>query len=119
MNLSGRMKFAILILAIVALSVSGFRIGHAKDGLSNSLGSASSGIVVYRTATDQPVGAKVIVKLDAPNKSPVLAIIRATSGNTADISFGTNALRVKKSQVYGKLIAVVPFIGSVLGVVGL
>jgi len=119
MNLSKR-SIVLLVLAIaLGLFLSGFRVGHTKDGMSNALGSASSGIVIYHKTKSFSVGAKVVATVDAPAKSPVLAVLRAQSATTADIQVGAKLVRVKPSQVYGKLIAVVPFLGSILGVVGL
>ena len=114
-------KRAILIAlaVLVALFFSGFRVAHPKDGLSNALGSANSVLGIYRTSSNFEVGTKVIVNLDASSKSPVLAVIRAKTPTTMDIQAGPKLVRVKTAQVYGKLLAVVPFLGSVLGVIGL
>ena len=57
--------------------------------------------------------------MDAPAKSPIIAFIVKTNGDSVDIQSGANVETVKSSQVYGKLIAVIPFIGQILGVVGL
>lgn len=94
-------------------------MAHPKDGLSNALGSANSVLSIYRSSSNFEVGTKVIARLDAPGKSPVLAVIRAKSETSMDIQAGTKLVRVNTAQVYGKLIAVVPFVGSILGVFGL
>jgi len=119
MNLFKRSIWLLVAAIVLGLFLSGFRVGHTKDGMSNALGSASSGIVVYHKANSFSVGAKVIASVDKPAKSPVLALVRAQTPTTADIQVGAKLVRIKPSQVYGKLIAVVPFIGSILGFVGL
>jgi hypothetical protein len=43
----------------------------------------------------------------------------STEGDEVKIQSGTEVVTVKKDQVYGKLLAVIPFIGSILSVVGL
>jgi hypothetical protein len=39
--------------------------------------------------------------------------------DTVEIQAGTSIQTVKSSQVYGTLVAVIPFLGSILSVVGL
>ena len=111
------------ILAVVAVLViaflSGIRVAHPKEGLSNALGSAKSVLVVYRNADNIAVGNKVIATLEAPNASPVLALVNATADATVDLQIGAKLARVKHEQISGKLLAVIPFLGSVVGIFGL
>ena len=116
---SNRNRIFLVLLIIVGLFLAGFRLGHPQDGLKNALGSAKSGIVLYKTGADLKAGAKVIVKLDSPSPSPVLALIVTSDANAVQIQTGANPVTVKPEQVYGKLIAVIPFIGTLLSVVGL
>jgi hypothetical protein len=116
---STRNRIAIAVLLIVVLFAFGFRLGHPQDGLKNALGSAKSGVVFYKTGADFKTGAKAMVRIDSPNPSPIIAFIVSTEGESVEIQSGTEVVTVKKDQVYGKLIAVIPFIGSILSVVGL
>jgi hypothetical protein len=116
---SARKRIAIAVLLIVVLFAFGFRIGHPQDGLKNALGSAKSGVVFYKTGADFKVGAKAMVRITQPNPSPIIAFIVSTEGDNVQIQSGTEVITVKKEQVYGKLIAVIPFLGSILSVVGL
>jgi hypothetical protein len=116
---SGRNRIFLVLLIIVALFASGFRLGHPQDGLKNALGSAKSGIVFYKTGADLKAGAKVMVKLDSPAASPVLAMIVSSDANGVQIQTGANPITVKSDQVYGKLIAVIPYIGFILSLIGL
>jgi hypothetical protein len=97
----------------------GFRIGHPQDGLKNALGSAKSGLVVYKNKPSFIVGSKVLVNLDAPTPSPLLAFVMGNKADTVEIQAGASIQNVKSSQVYGTLVAVIPFLGSILSVVGL
>jgi hypothetical protein len=109
----------VALLAVLALAgISGARVAHPKDGLSNALGSASSGVVLYRHSSTYDVGSKILVQTNVPSKSPVLAVVRAATATTVDIQVGGKLQRVGLAQVTGKLIAVVPFIGSILGIFG-
>lgn len=108
---------ALVLLAI--LFAAGIRVAHPHDGLKNALGSAESGLVVYQKNPSLTVQEKVIVKFEAPAKSPILALVSANDGKTLQVQSGAAAITVQPSQVYGKLILVIPFIGSVLNVIGL
>jgi hypothetical protein len=116
---SARNRIAIALLLIVVLFAFGFRLGHPQDGLKNALGSAKSGVVFYKTGADFKVGAKAMVRITQPNPSPIIAFIVSAEGEDVQIQSGTEVITVKKEQVYGKLIAVIPFIGSILSVIGL
>ena len=116
---STRNRIAVVLLLVVVFFALGFRLGHPQDGLKNALGSAKSGVVLYKTGADFKTGAKAMVRIDEPDPSPIIAFIVSTEGEMVQIQSGTEVVTVKKEQVYGKLIAVIPFIGSVLSVVGL
>ena len=111
-------SIGVVLIAAIFLAM-GFRVGHAQDGLKNALGSAKSGLILYKNKPDFTVRSKVLVKLAPPAKSPLLAFVMGTKGDSVDIQAGAKTQTVKSSQVYGTLIAVVPFLGSVLSVVGL
>jgi hypothetical protein len=119
MNSSAK-KISIGVLAVLVIFfVLGFRVSHPQDGLKNALGSAQSGLVVYKNKPNFTVGSKVLVKLDAPAKSPLLAFVMGNNADTVEIQAGTSIQKVKSSQVFGTLIAVIPFLGTILSTVGL
>ena len=119
MNSSARKIATGVIAVFLILLALGFRVGHPQDGLKNALGSAQSGLVVYKNKPSFTVGSKVLVNLDAPAKSPLLAFVMGNKADTVEIQAGTSIQTVKSSQVYGTLVAVIPFLGSILSVVGL
>ena len=111
---SSTKKITAGVLAVLVILFSlGFRVGHAQDGLKNALGSAKSGLVVYKNKPSFTVGSKVLVNLDAPAPSPLLAFVMGNKAETVEIQAGTTVQSVKSSQVYGTLIAVIPFLGSI------
>jgi hypothetical protein len=116
---NSRNSIAIAVVVIVLLFVAGIRITHPHDGLSNALGSAKSGLVIYKKGADLSLGSKVLINQKAPAKSPLLALVKGTSGDSVDIQYTQKLERVNKTLSYGKLIAVVPFLGTVLSLVGL
>lgn len=113
-------KITVSVLAILVLLFAlGFRVGHAQDGLKNALGSAKSGLVVYKNKPNFTVGSKVLVRLNAPAPSPLLAFVMGNKADTVEIQAGTSVQSVKSTQVYGTLVAVIPFLGSILSAIGL
>lgn len=119
MNKTLRTRIAIALVVLVLAYAGGIRISHPHSGLKNSLGSAQSGLVVYKTGSDFAKDAKVIVKTEEKDKSPVLAFVVAVNKDSYDIQSDAAIVRVKKDQAKGKLILMVPFLGSFFGLVGL
>lgn len=107
------------IAVLVIFFALGFRIGHPQDGLKNALGSAKSGLVVYKNKPSFTVGSKVLVNINSPAPSPLLAFVMGNKADTVEIQAGASIQTVKSTQVYGTLVAIIPFLGSFLGAVGL
>ena len=95
----------------------GFRLNHLQGGIGSALGSAKSSLALYKHGTTAAVGSKVIVNVKGIG--PELGIIKSATDKTVDVDLGATFLRIEKKDVLGKLIAVIPFFGSVLGIVGL
>ena len=112
-------KFAILF-SILILSAAAFdlRISHPHSGLRNALGSASSGIVVYKQTNQIEVGDKVVVKIESVDQSPVLAIVRSVSKTKIEIQSSSKNEVVNKNATYGKLVLMIPFLGTLFQVLG-
>jgi len=107
-----------ILVLLVILFAAGIRVAHPHDGLKNALGSAQSGLVVYQKNPSLTLQEKVLVKVEDPSISPLLAFVSANDGKILQVQSGTAAITVQTSQVYGKLILVIPFLGSVLSVIG-
>ena len=116
---SMRKPIGIAALIIVLAFAFGIRVAHPQSGLKNALGSASSGIVVYKKANEFAVGNKVLVTTKEDTASPVLAIVRAVDKDKLEIQSGIATDTIESSDAYGKLIVMVPFIGTIAGVLGL
>lgn len=108
-----------ILVVLAILFAAGIRIAHPHDGLKNALGSAQSGLVIYQKNPALTLQEKVIVKIEDPAKSPILAFVSANNGKTIQVQSGAVGFTVQPSQVYGKLILVIPFLGSILNVIGL
>jgi hypothetical protein len=109
----------VVILALVTgvfMGV-GLRLNHMQGGIGSALGSAKSSLALYKHGTSTAVGSKVIVNVKGIG--PELGIVKAATDTSVDVDLGATFLRVDRTEVLGKLIAVIPFFGSVLGIVGL
>ena len=107
----------LLVLVVVIFLGLGFRLNHLQGGLSSALGSAKSSLALYKHSKDVAVGKKIVVNVKGVG--PQLGIVKSKTDQTADVDFGSTFIRVENSEVLGNLIAVVPFFGSILNIVGL
>jgi hypothetical protein len=109
----------IFLLVVVIAMALGLRISHPHDGLRNALGSAQSGLVIYRQIDSVSIGQTVMISVDKTDKSPVLANVIAVDGEKIQLQSSASTIASDTSHVMGKMIAVVPFLGKILSVVGL
>lgn len=112
-------SIGVVVLAIALLFVLGFRVGHPQAGLTNALGSASSSLVIYQKAETYSAGQKVVAKSGDASRSPFLGQISGATGDRYDVANGQFSEQVSASEISGKMIFVVPFIGTIFGWVGL
>ena len=108
----------IAVAAIVAILFAlGFRVAHPQDGLQSVMGSAKSSVVIYKQSDKFTVGQKVVVVVAGIGNE--LGVIKSASNDTVDVDTKAAFVRVKQEEVVGKLIAVIPFIGTIFGLIGL
>jgi hypothetical protein len=107
---------AIAVVAILFF-VAGFRIGHPVTGLSNALGSAKSSLAIYKPNGQSTVGSKIVVDIKGLGKG--IGIVKSAASGNVDVDLGTTFNRVSEKDVSGKLVAVIPFLGSIVGIIGL
>ena len=111
---------AITLVVIIAGFVLGFRIGHPHSGLRSALGSAESSIALYKHVGEPTIGTKVVVAVPGePKNSPALGIVKTVSQGSVEVQFGNRVEVVGFKEIQGKLIAVVPFFGLLVGLIGL
>lgn len=107
----------VVLAALVVLFAFGLRVTHPSQGLSSALGSSKSSIAIYKHVGQPGIGSKVVVKIKDAGSG--LGIVKSAKGGNVDVDLGATFVRVSQKDVQGKLIAVIPFIGSIIGVVGL
>ena len=111
---------SIALVVIVAGFVLGFRVGHPHSGLRSALGSAESSIALYKHIGEPMIGTKVVVAVPGePKNSPALGLVKTVSQGTVEVQFGNRVEVITIKEIQGKLIAVVPFFGSLVGLLGL
>ena len=110
-------KLGIVALVLAVFFALGFRVGHPDNGLKSALGSAKSSLAIYKTVGQAEIGSKVLV--DAKDVGLGLGIAKSASGGNVDVDLGYTFVRVSQKDVQGKLIAVIPFFGTLFGIVGL
>jgi hypothetical protein len=108
---------AIVVVVLVALFGFGIRVAHPEQGLSSALGSAKSSVAIYKKSGQPGISSKVLVKVK--DSGTGLGIVRDSKAGNIDVDLGATFVRVSQKDVKGNLIVVIPFVGSILGVVGL
>jgi hypothetical protein len=111
-----------LILAALIFGILfafGLRIDHPKSGLKSALGSANSSLVVYWHGSNVKKGDKVVVTVGKKGQDPALAIVVNSAKGFADVQAGSVLARVPSKNVHGSLIAIIPFVGAIVNIIGL
>lgn len=108
---------ATLVIAVAFFA--GLRIDHPHSGLKNALGSAKSSIALYRSTTSFGAGDIVVVNTGDKTLDPALARVSNVSKDGVDIQSGPQIQRVESQAVKGKLLVIIPFIGSIFSIIGL
>ena len=107
---------AVAAILVIAFAL-GFRAVHPADGLTSAMGSAKSSIVIYKHGGKYEVGEKVVVEVSGQGKQS--GIVKSSSPEAIDVDTRAAFVRVKQEDVLGKLYLVVPFFGTIFGLVGL
>jgi len=120
-SINSRILRPILLLLIVFLILFGLglRFGHPESGLKSALGPAKSSIAVYWSGEAAAKGDRLVVNTGKPGQDPALVLVTGTSEGFVDIQSGRELQRIPSNQVHGKLLAIIPFIGYIVNVVGL
>jgi len=113
-----KMTFVILILVLLS-AASGLRVSHPSVGLSHALGSANSSLVVLRNTNNLAVGDKIVYVNAIKDASPVLGLISALSVENISANNGSSTENIGKEKIKGKVLFVIPFVGSIIGLIGL
>lgn len=106
-----------ILLVVVVFFVSGIRGAHPQSGMDHALGSAASSVAIYRVTSNFDMDDKVVVGL--PSNGPALGIVRGVFGDAYDVQIDAQLFRLNEQDIDGKMLVVIPFLGSLLGLLGL
>ncbi|MGA0866445.1 MAG: hypothetical protein ACO3YA_05350 [Candidatus Nanopelagicaceae bacterium] len=112
----GKIVIGVLV-AVVLFFAFGLRITHPQSGLDHALGSAQSSVALYRVTDTFSMDDRVIAAL--PTDGPALGVVRGEFGDAYDVQIGSQLFRLNKQDIDGKMLVIIPFIGSLLGLFGL
>jgi hypothetical protein len=115
-----RFKVPVIIVTVIFLLLAlGFRIEHPASGFKTALGSPSSSIVITKSSEVYSVGEKVVVNSASKELSPLLGQVTAVTDGQYSVTNGVFLETISSENVKGKMIVVLPFLGYLLGVIGL
>ena len=113
-------KVAIVVVAVaLVMSALGFRLGHPQSGLSSAVGDAKTSILLYKKVDKFSAGDRVLVDIGDSELSPATSIIRSVDGKNIEVQAGELRVQVTSDQIKGRVLALFPFLGALLSVVGL
>jgi len=110
--LSGSIS-AVAALAFVLIVPVGLKFAHPASGATSTFGSVSNSLVVVKQDENLTVGKSVVVDLAGDKSSPVVGIVAAVSDRAVLLSTDTGYVQVRKEQLHGKVVAVLPFLGQI------
>jgi len=111
-----KMAFAsvlIIIFSVVMFGPLGLRFSHPNFGASTLVGKASNSIYAVLPTSEYKVGMSAVSKVSTTSAGKMLGIISAIEGDTFVISGDNQSYTVRKSEMHGRVVAVLPFIGLV------
>lgn len=101
---------------IVILAISGVRIAHPHSGVGTVIGSAKSSLVIYKKGHETGYKSKIVATVS--DGTTALGVIAGTDTKQVYLSLGDRYETVKAEKIQGKLLAVLPFIGSIFSIFG-
>jgi hypothetical protein len=119
MSQSARRNTTITVLVLAVLIAFGLRFDHPRGGLANALGPAKTTIAVYLHGHEYKNGDKIIAKSEVKGASPAVVVIVNVGPDFYDVQNEKILERVKKKDVQGKLLAIIPFLGFPFQIIGL
>jgi hypothetical protein len=108
---------AVGVVVISLLITAGLNFIHPKAGAGTALGGAKSSIAVVQADKNLSVGESVVADIPGDGLSPIVAIIAAVSDRELLLSTESGYIQIKKDQLHGKVVAILPFIGEIANLI--
>jgi hypothetical protein len=109
----------VAVIVIVVMAALGFRLGHPQSGLSSAVGDAKTSILLYKKVDKFSAGDRVLVDIGDSELSPATSIVRSVDDQKIEVQAGDLRVQVAPEQIKGRVLALFPFLGAILSVVGL
>ena len=119
MSQTARRNITLSVLVLIIFLALGFRMDHPRGGLSNALGPASTTIALYKHGHEAKIGDRIVAKSEVKGASPAVVIVMDVGPDFYDVQNEKILERVKKKDVQGHLLAIIPFIGIIFQFIGL
>jgi hypothetical protein len=103
----------VIFLGVIMFGFLGLRFTHPDFGASTLVGKASNSIYAVLPTDEYKVGMSAVSNVGNTSGGQMLGIISAVKGDTLVISGDDQSYTVRKSEMHGRVVAVLPFIGLV------
>jgi hypothetical protein len=104
---------SVLVFGLIMFGPLGLRFSHPNFGASTLVGKASNSIYAVLPTDEYKVGMSAVSKVSTNSAGKMLGIISAVEGDTFVISGDNQSYTVRESELHGRVVAVLPFIGLV------
>jgi hypothetical protein len=118
-------RLLIAVAIVVLFFAFGLRLTHPNEGLTSAMGSAQSGIVIYKHSDKYSKGDKVVFRLkeSASPDNVYLGQVITSDANGVGIDAKAVITQINpadvKGAIKGKMIVIVPFFGKIFDLIGL
>ena len=102
-----------IVFGVVMFGPLGLRFSHPNFGASTLVGKASNSIYVVLPTSEYKVGMSTVSEVSTTSAGKMLGIISAVKGDAFVISGDDQSYTVRESELHGRVVAVLPFIGLV------
>jgi len=103
----------VIFLGMIMFGFLGLRFTHPDFGASTLVGKASNSIYAVLPTDEYKVGMSAVSNVGNTSGGQMLGIISAVKGDSFVISGDDQSYTVRKSELHGRVVAVLPFIGLV------
>ena len=104
---------SVLVFGLIMFGPLGLRFSHPNFGASTLVGKASNSIYAVLPTDEYKVGMSAVSKVSTTSAGKMLGIISAVKGDAFVISGDNQSYTVSESELHGRVVAVLPFIGLV------
>jgi hypothetical protein len=102
-----------IVFGLIMFGPLGLRFAHPNFGASTLVGQANNSIYAVLPNDEYKVGMSAISEVSTTSSGKMLGIISAVQGDNFVVSGDNQSYTVRKSELHGRVVAVLPFIGLV------